>query len=400
MIETKFKETEVGRVPVDWAIYSFDDTFTFFSNNTLSRDKLGENEGKMYDVHYGDVLIKYGSILDAETERIPSIKEHYAYRTSNSITDGDIIIADTAEDETVGKVCEVQNVGNKNIVSGLHTMWVRPQDGLFAPKYLGYAMNGAIYHNQILPLIQGTKVCSVSKTAIKDTYIVVPPLPEQRRIATALSDIDSLISSLDTLIEKKRNIKQGTMQQLLTGKTRLNGFSEPWVEKKLGDVEIRNGSMLKSSEYKDGAIPVIAGGKTPAGFHSEYNREKDTITISGSGANAGYIAFYHNPIFASDCSTINEQKDFDIKFMYYTLLLKQESVYKCQAGGAQPHIHAKDISDIVLLLPTDMTEQRAIASILTSMDDEIAALEQKCEKYVALKKGMMQELLTGRIRLV
>lgn len=216
MKETKFKDTEIGKIPEEWSICNFGDIFTFFSNNTLSRDMLGER-GDMHNVHYGDVLIKYGSTLDVEKESIPSIKEEYCYKSTNKIEDGDVIIADTAEDETVGKACEILNVGSKYIVSGLHTIWVRPKGNLFAAKYLGYAMNGATYHNQLLPLIQGTKVSSISKAAIKDTCIIVPPINEQHSIASALTSINNLISSLGKLIEKKKNIKQGAMQQLLTG---------------------------------------------------------------------------------------------------------------------------------------------------------------------------------------
>ena len=190
------------------------------------------------------------------------------------------------------------------------------------------------------------------------------------------------------------------MQELLTGKKRLPGFTGEWEEKRLGEIEIRNGSMLKSTEYQNGSIPVIAGGKQPAGFHSQANREANTITISGSGANAGYVDFYDTPIFASDCSTINEQPIFDIKFLFFSLLLKQNEIYKCQAGGAQPHIHAKDIKDITFLLPKDKKEQHRIASILSSMDKDIEALEAKRDKYIAIKSGMMQQLLTGKIRLI
>ena len=394
MIETKFKETEVGRVPADWAIYSFDKTFTFFSNNTLSREKL-EEKGEMFDVHYGDVLIKYGSVLDAESESIPSIKKQYAYKTTNTIIDGDIIIADTAEDETVGKACEIQNVGNKTIVSGLHTMWVRPQDGQFAPKYLGYAMNGAIYHNQVLPLIQGTKVCSVSKTAIKDTYIIVPPFPEQRRIATVLSDVDSLISSLDELIEKKRNIKQGAMQQLLTGKTRLNGFTEPWEEKKLGEILcIGNGRDYKHLPH--GPVPVFGTGGLMA-YVDNYLYDGETVCIGRKGT-IDEPQYHKGKIWTVDTLFYTYGfKSVNVKLLYYLFTTLPWKSFN-EATGV-PSLTSKNILNIEVFLPP-LPEQRAIASILTSMDDEIAVLEQKREKYVAIKQGMMQELLTGRIRLV
>lgn len=158
--------------------------------------------------------------------------------------------------------------------------------------------------------------------------------------------------------------------------------------------------MLKSTQFIKGNVPVIAGGKQPTGYHNVSNRTKDTITISGSGANAGYVAFYHVPIFASDCSTINEQSGFTVKFLFYALLIRQADIYDCQAGGAQPHIHAKDIKDITLQVPTSIEEQRAIAAVLTNMDNDIAALEQKRDKYITVKQGMMQQLLTGKIRLI
>lgn len=174
MKETRFKDTEVGRIPVDWKIIKFDKAFTFYPTNTLSRDMLCE-EGGVYDIHYGDVLIKYDSVLDAERVSIPAIKDSDNFKLINTIKNGDIIIADTAEDDTVGKVCEVQNAGTKNIVSGLHTMWVRPIEDTFSASYLGYAMNGSVYHDQLIPLIQGTKVSSISKAAIENTYILLPP---------------------------------------------------------------------------------------------------------------------------------------------------------------------------------------------------------------------------------
>lgn len=190
------------------------------------------------------------------------------------------------------------------------------------------------------------------------------------------------------------------MQQLLTGKKRLKGFSDPWVERKMETIEIKNGSILNSNEYKAGNIPVIAGGKHPAGYHSSSNRLANTITISASGANAGYISFYKQPIFASDCSTINKQKGISVEFLYYCLLLRQNEIYKCQTGGAQPHIHAKDIKDIEIPIPSAILEQKRIASIIESMDDEISSLETKKAKFEQIKQGMMQQLLTGKIRLI
>ncbi|MDN6655509.1 MAG: restriction endonuclease subunit S, partial [Bifidobacterium crudilactis] len=224
---------------------------------------------------------------------------------------------------------------------------------------------------------------------------------EQRRIASALREADGLISALERLIEKKREIKQGLMQELLTGRTRLPGFSGRWRSVTLGDVvRIHRGSMLTRAQAGKGRVPVIAGGKTPAGNTDRPNRTGRTITISASGASAGYVAIYDGPIFASDCSTISDSKTFDLDFIYYSLLLRQDAIYRAQTGGAQPHIHAKDVYPMGVQMPTSIDEQSAISRVLRDVDDEIAALERRLESARAIRQGMMQELLTGRTRLV
>ena len=391
---TKFKDTEIGQIHEEWRICNFGDIFTFFSNNTLSRDMLGER-GDMHNVHYGDVLIKYGSTLDVEKESIPSIKEEYCYKSTNKIEDGDVIIADTAEDETVGKACEILNVGSRYIVSGLHTIWVRPKGNLFAAKYLGYAMNGTTYHNQLLPLIQGTKVSSISKAAIKDTCIIVPPINEQHRIASALTSIDNLISSLGKLIEKKKNIKQGTMQQLLTGKTRLKGFDEPWVEKKLGELfEIGNGKDYKN--LKSGPIPVFGTGGLMT-YVNEYLYDGETICIGRKGT-IDKPQYHKGKIWTVDTLFYTYRfKDIDVKYLYYLSTTINWNEYNTATGV--PSLTSQNILKIKVVLPLE-EEQQAIATILTTMDDEITALEAKKTKYEAIKQGMMQQLLTGKIRLI
>jgi type I restriction enzyme S subunit len=268
-------------------------------------------------------------------------------------------------------------------------------------RYWGYYLNSAQIVKQKAARGQGDAVVHIVPRELATIEVAFPLRQEQQRIAEALSDTDKLISSLSKTIEKKRLIKQGAMQQLLTGKKRLPGFDGEWVESELGTiVSIQRGSMLKSSEYQFGSIPVIAGGITPAGFHNIANRNGRTITISASGANAGYISYYKEPIFATDCSTISEGNDYFIDFIYYVLLLKQNDIFRLQTGGAQPHIHPKDIAPLKINLPCLYEEQVAIANILTTMDNEIESLEEERDKYIQLKEGMMHKLLTGQIRLV
>lgn len=193
----------------------------FLSNNTLSREQLNASNGDVYCIHYGDVLIKYPSIIDCEKEIMPFINEN-AYKESMTdfLENGDIIISDTAEDETVGKACEIQNVGNKKILAGLHTMLLRPNKGLFAPCFLGYYINSEAYHKKLIPLIQGIKVCSIGKMAIQNTLITIPNVKEQNAIASVLVKADKEIELANAKLAKLKSQKRGLMQQLLTGKKR------------------------------------------------------------------------------------------------------------------------------------------------------------------------------------
>lgn len=219
---SNYKQTEIGLIPEDWEVKSLAEIFEFRPNNTFTRDCLNDSKGKYQNVHYGDVLIKYPSILDCSKETIPFINEGINVKFSKyGIVEGDIIIADTAEDETVGKVVEVFNLGEKKIVSGLHTFLCRKITDDFAPKWLGYFMNQAIFHNQLLPFITGTKVSAISRTAIQNVKVLIPSKEEQTAIANVLSSMDKEIETLNTKLEKYHNLKTAMMQQLLTGKIRL-----------------------------------------------------------------------------------------------------------------------------------------------------------------------------------
>ena len=216
------KMTELGEIPEDWEVKKLGEIFEFRPNNTFTRDCLNDSKGKYQNVHYGDVLIKYPSILDCSKETIPFINEGINVKFSKyGIVEGDIIIADTAEDETVGKAVEIYNLGNRKIVSGLHTFLCRKITNDFAPKWLGYFMNQSIFHNQLLPFITGTKVSAISRTAIQNVKVLIPPKEEQTAIANVLSSMDKEIETLNTKLEKYRNLKTAMMQQLLTGKIRL-----------------------------------------------------------------------------------------------------------------------------------------------------------------------------------
>ena len=179
-----------------WEQRKFDEVFDCtVPNNTLSRAELSYDEGTVLNVHYGDVLIKYGSVLDVQKDDIPRIP-HRCREDFNGalLQDGDVIIADTAEDETTGKACEIGNLQGSAIVSGLHTMVCRPRNRM-ALGYLGYYLNSNAYHHQLLPLMQGIKVLSLSRSNIQKTSVSYPiAVKVQQLIAYYFSQLDNLIT--------------------------------------------------------------------------------------------------------------------------------------------------------------------------------------------------------------
>ena len=204
-----------------WQSFVFGDLFDFIPNNAFTRAQM-DVSGRVKNIHYGDILTKYGAYISADSKDIPYIaKEIDLSRFSEKcyLQSGDLVIADTAEDETVGKALEVINV-ECPVLAGQHTLLCRPKVR-FAEKFLGYYLNASCYHDQLLPYIVGTKVSSVSKASIAQTKLVVPKYEEQQEISSILSDMDNDITALEEKLAKYRQVKQGMMQQLLTGKIRL-----------------------------------------------------------------------------------------------------------------------------------------------------------------------------------
>ena len=261
------------------------------------------------------------------------------------------------------------------------------------------------------------------KDFVKFQLVYPKDKSEQTRIATALSNIDALISELVRLIEKKRAIKQGAMQQLLTGKKRLNGFNEPWVEKKLGEnaTILRGGSPRPIENYitesQDGLNWIKIGDVKPDDKYFRKTAEKikkeglaktrqvkkgDFILSNSMSFGRPYILDIDGCIHDGWLVIQDYQEAYDMQFLYYVLCsdgVKNQYIAMA-AGSSVQNLNKEKVANVILNAPVSLEEQTAIASVLSSMDDEISALEAKKAKYEQIKQGMMQQLLTGKIRLV
>ena len=200
----------------EWENTPFSETFDSLKNNSLSRAELSDS-GEVMNIHYGDVLIKYGECVDVIKEVETFVKDEEVAKKlhqSCAIKNGDVIFADAAEDNTVGKCSEVIANENDAIVSGLHTIACRPKKD-FAPMYLGYYLNSNAYHDQLLPHIQGTKISSISKKAISQTHINSPlDISEQRAIASYFTNLDRQINLQSQRLEKLKQIKAACLDKM------------------------------------------------------------------------------------------------------------------------------------------------------------------------------------------
>lgn len=196
-----------------WRVMPFGEVFDFLNSNTLSRADLNYSSGEVKNIHYGDILTKYGAIIDPCSSTVPYINTDapLSYHKLDYLKTGDIVIADTAEDLTAGKVTEIACANEAKCVSGLHTVACRPRQR-FASGYLGHYLNSDYYHRQLLPLIQGTKVSSIARSALVGTHIAFPCLSEQIKVSKCLSLIDTRVEieerNLDRLVECRKSLLQ------------------------------------------------------------------------------------------------------------------------------------------------------------------------------------------------
>lgn len=402
--------------PDDWGIYEFDDVFRIISNNTLSRDKL-TTRGNIGNVHYGDVLIKYGAVLTANDD-IPKIKPEYESSAKIFLCENDIIIADTAEDETVGKAVQVGDI-DIPLVAGLHTIPCRPIIPI-APRYFGYYINSKAYHNQLLPYITGIKVSSISKASIRKTLIPLPALEEQKAIADTLALFDTHITNLTELIAKKKAIRDGALEDLMSGRTRLKGFCGDWEVKTLGEIgTFTKGAPFSKADISMSGTPMILYGELYTTYKEvAYNVQKHTqrkakaqcystigdVIIPASGETAEEIAratclMIPGIVLAGDLHIYRTDK-LDGRFLSYAINhVINRQISEIAQGISIMHVNAKGLAKITVRYPT-LEEQIAIADTLTALDTEITALETEREKISQIRDGAMNDLLTGKVRLL
>ncbi len=375
-----YKQTDVGVIPEDWDVVKMSAIGETIIGLTYSPTDVKES---------GTLVLRSSNVQNMKLAFNDNVYVDMELPERVIVKENDLLICvRNGSRQLIGK-CALIDHKTAGSAFGAFMSIYRSKNN----KFIFYQFQSNLIQCQINETLGAT----INQLTNKDLSVfkIVKPrnIHEEELISKTLSTSDAYITSLENLIEKKRQIKQGAMQELLKPK-------DGWVLTSLGKiVKINKGQLITDSTRIDGDIPVIAGGKKPAYFHNKPNRGQNTITISGSGASAGYVSFHDYPIFASDCSTIEESSNTSIHFIYYYLQSNQEKIYKMQTGGAQPHIHPSDLKPMQIAIP-DKNLQITIANVLSEMDKEISLLEFKLEKVIRIKQGMMQDLLTGKIRLI
>ena len=198
-----------------WEQRKLGDCFDFLQNNTLPRADLNLESGSARNIHYGDILIKFGDCLGLGSDKLPFVDDEsiLSKYVNSTLRVGDVIFADTAEDESAGKCVELVKLPNEPVISGLHTIPVRPKFP-FGSGYLGHYLNAPAYHDQLLPLLQGIKVVSISKTTLQETQICFPTALEQSAIGASLNALDFLITLHQRKLELLRNTKKSLLDRM------------------------------------------------------------------------------------------------------------------------------------------------------------------------------------------
>ncbi|UOF91947.1 restriction endonuclease subunit S [Fodinisporobacter ferrooxydans] len=409
-----------------WNEKTFGELFEFFGGFSASRAQLS-TVGYPY-LHYGDIHGSTKTNVDVCSDStIPRLNVPLSKVSNNALLqDGDVVFVDASEDDDgVSRHIVVRNAQGKPFISGLHTIIARAKTDELDTLFKQFCFQTEEVRSQFKFYAVGTKVMGVNKSTIAKIALQFPnDKSEQHAIAEALSDVDGYITSLEKLIAKKKAIKQGAMQELLTGKRRLPGFDGDWISGEWQDV--LDGFTSGATPYRGKPEYFIGTIKWVSSGELNYNKIYDTIEHISEQAKADTSLTVHPigtflmaitgleaagtrgscAILAAEATTNQscmaiygtEKMDTSYLFHYYILNGDNLALQYCQ-GTKQQSYTAKIVKSLPIFYPSDIREQMAISTILSDMDSEIETMTAKLAKAKLIKQGMMQELLTGRIRL-
>lgn len=413
MIETKFIQTELASIPEDWEVGTFADFLTTFSAGATPYRGVPDNFiGQIPWISSGE--LNYCEIDDTR-EHISLDAQKKTHLTIHS--SGTFLIAITGLEAagTRGRCAFVKTPATTN----QSCLAINSTDRMTVKYLFWFYRQWSDY--LAFNFSQGSKQQSFTAEIAKRLPIYAPLLKEQEKIAEALNDVDALIRELDNLSGKKKAVFQGTMQELLTGRRRLPGFNEPWLQTKLEDLVYMNSGGTPSTsipEYYSGNIPFLSISDITKShkFVTKTQKHISKLAVKTTSARlypkgtillSMYASIGKVSISSVDLAISQAilgftpiRNDVFVEYLYYVLCFSQKDLAAYGQTGTQSNLNKRIVQNFTINMPSSFKEQQAIASILSDMDAEIAELEAKREKYAAIRQGMMQQLLTGKIRLI
>ena len=390
-VKSGYRKTEIGVLPEDWAVKPLGQLFTF--KNGVNADKRAYGTG----VRFVNVLeaITHSHLLCDDV--LGRVKLPPSTRATYTVRRGDVLFNRTSETDSELALASTY-VDSEDVVFGGFVIRGRPTSDDLDPVYSGYALRARALRAQIIPLGQGAVRANIGQENLSRVLAPVPSVAEQRLIAAALSDADSLLAGLDRLIAKKRDLKQAAMQQLLSGQTRLPGFQGEWEVKRIDQfAPLQRGFDLPTSSIRAGDHPVVYSNGIQ-NHHAQFMVKAPGV-VTGRSGTIGNVHFVEQDFWPHNTSLwVTKFNGSDPKFVFY--LLANIGLDRFGTGSGVPTLNRNDVHEFRVSVPTSKAEQVAIAAVLSDMDAELTTLEARRDKTRTLKQAMMQELLTGKTRLV
>jgi type I restriction enzyme S subunit len=391
-----YKQTEVGVIPEDWeyqTILELSQQIIDYRGRTPKKLGMEWGQGDIPALSAGNVKMGY---IDFSQECYVGSKALYKrWMTQGEVKKNDIIFTTEAP---LGNVALIPD--EREYILSQRTILLQIAPEYASSYFIFQIMLSTQFQKVLADYSSGSTAKGIQRKKFEQLPIPLPPLPEQRAIAAALSDVDALLAGLEQLIAKKRDLKQAAMQQLLTGQTRLPGFDGAWEVKRLGEVcKITTGNKDVNEGNPDGQFPFFTCSRSHT-FSDSYSFDTEAILVAGNGE-VGNLHYFHGKFEAYQRTYVLYTFSADVNYIWQQLNEHlSDSLGLGKIGSSIPYIKKENLIEFEFKSPRDPAEQIAIAAVLSDMDAELAALETQLHKTRAIKQGMMQELLTGKIRLI
>ena len=399
-----------------WLYKKYNQIYTFYTTNSFSRDNLNYEGGDVKNIHYGDIHTKFATLFNITKEKVPFVNGEIdlsKIKEQNFCKEGDLLIADASEDYMdIGKTIEIIYLNDQRLISGLHTFHARPNKYNMAIGFSGYLLQSWKVRKQVMTIAQGTKVLGLATTRLGNVDLIITSTPEQQKIASFLTEVDTKLSQLTKKKALLENYKKGVMQQIFSQEIRFkdddgNDYGD-WEEKKLGTIcNYKNGGSFESYVSDEGSYNLIS--LNSLDISGKLKAVHKRVTIDDNSLNKGDLVMVLSDvahgyflgltdIIPNDTFVLNQRMGalkpkIDINRYYLkTYINFSQKYFKLMGqGSSQQNLSKGDILNFNVKLPS-IEEQTKIANFLSELDTKIEVLSKSIENTQYFKKGLLQQL--------